>query len=860
LSAPTRPEAINDTTPPRLRRPRAFGLRFAATAGYDERNRRTQASDPLSNDTTFTYDAAGNLLTVTDPLSHVTEYTYSARNKVLSIEDAEGGVTSFTYDILDRLTSLTDPVNNTTSWTYDALGQVLIEENELGEQRLFAWDDEGNLLGRQDRNARVIELNYDNLDRVTSEVWKTSLFGTTVKTISSTFDAGGRLTQVSDGTSTEAMTYDNANRMTQVVSSMTNRSSVTFANTLDSRGLRTALTTTVATTADFVNNYTRDAAGRLTQVTQAGPTGGNAVSQKRVNLAYDGAGRLDTISRYTDTAGTEAVATSDYAYDIAGRISGLTHATGGTTWADYDFTWDAASRITQIVSPDGTADYTYDDTNQLLTADHSVLADETYSFDLNGNRTMSGYATAGNNRMTSDGTWDYEYDDEGNRTAKEKISTGERVEYAWDHRNRLTGVTYRNGSGTVTNTVALAYDVFDRLATKAVDDNGNGTVDRREGYAHDGVHLALVFDSATATLPSERYLHGDAVDQLFAGEDVTSGADADVMWVMPDHLGTVKDLLRRDNAGTVTNLDHAEYDSFGVRLDTVAVTFRFGYTAREFDGDVGLQWNRARWYDASTGRWVSEDPIGFFGHDTNISRYCNSRSVDTVDPSGHSGRPLTFEELGLLTAIHSMGSPGGSGGSEQIWDALVDVQIFGKPTLGDVIAGRIEPIEYIVANIALSGRATAVTINNHIFMEAGVPPESPVTHSDSFGLLVHETCHVLQAKGVNEFLDATGISDLLGTNDEIEWITVYGVGSVIATSMGYHEYFGNPFEIQAYGISSGWHSWADRQVKAGHDPIHTIGLIYSWGQVALDFFGRLEFRPYVDASIGRQLDEQRKGK
>ncbi len=69
-----------------------------------------------------------------------------------------------------------------------------------------------------------------------------------------------------------------------------------------------------------------------------------------------------------------------------------------TKWADYGFAWDNASRITQIVSPDGTADY--DDTNQLVDADHTVLADEAYAYDSNGNRTMTGYSTGSNNQMT----------------------------------------------------------------------------------------------------------------------------------------------------------------------------------------------------------------------------------------------------------------------------------------------------------------------------------------------------------------------------------------------------------------------------------------------------------------------------
>ena len=39
------------------------------------------------------------------------------------------------------------------------------------------------------------------------------------------------------------------------------------------------------------------------------------------------------------------------------------------------------------------------------------------------------------------------------------------------------------------------------------------------------------------------------------------------------------------------------------RPDAGAVDHVFGYTGREWDKDVGLQYNRARWYDPALGTW-----------------------------------------------------------------------------------------------------------------------------------------------------------------------------------------------------------------------------------------------------------------
>ena len=49
---------------------------------------------------------------------------------------------------------------------------------------------------------------------------------------------------------------------------------------------------------------------------------------------------------------------------------------------------------------------------------------------------------------------------------------------------------------------------------------------------------------------------------------------------------------------------------------------------------TGLQYNRARYYDPTTGRWTTEDPIGFAGGDTNLYRYAGNNPTNRADPSG----------------------------------------------------------------------------------------------------------------------------------------------------------------------------------------------------------------------------------
>jgi uncharacterized protein RhaS with RHS repeats len=59
-----------------------------------------------------------------------------------------------------------------------------------------------------------------------------------------------------------------------------------------------------------------------------------------------------------------------------------------------------------------------------------------------------------------------------------------------------------------------------------------------------------------------------------------------------------------------------------------------------------LQNNGARWYDAITGRWLSQDPIGYRATDANLYRYCRNAPLTRSDPSGKE--PVT---IAITTAV-----------------------------------------------------------------------------------------------------------------------------------------------------------------------------------------------------------------
>jgi hypothetical protein len=151
--------------------------------------------------------------------------------------------------------------------------------------------------------------------------------------------------------------YDNVGRNTSILGAIAGLTpSVAVVNTFDADSRRTQAAFSIGGTGDLVNNYAFDNLGRMTRVEQTSQQGGYTVAPKRMDFAYDAASQWDTITRYANLAGTQLVATSDYTFDSASRLTALAHAKGGNTLASYTWSYDSVSRVTQLVSStDGTA-------------------------------------------------------------------------------------------------------------------------------------------------------------------------------------------------------------------------------------------------------------------------------------------------------------------------------------------------------------------------------------------------------------------------------------------------------------------------------------------------------------------------
>src|SRR5262245_23615300 len=124
-----------------------------------------------------------------------------------------------------------------------------------------------------------------------------------------------------------------------------------------------------------------------------------------------------------------------------------------------------------------------------------------------------------------------------------------------------------------------------------------------------------------------RYIRGDVIDQIFSRID--SGTN---YWELTDRLGSVRDVI--NNSAVIK--DTIGYDGFGGITSETDSSFRgrYAWTGREIDTEINLQYNRARYYDANTGRWIAQDPFGFDAGDSNLFRYVRNETSRETDPSG----------------------------------------------------------------------------------------------------------------------------------------------------------------------------------------------------------------------------------
>ncbi len=296
---------------------------------------------------------------------------------------------------------------------------------------------------------------------------------------------------------------------------------------------------------------------------------------------------------------------------------------------------------------------------------------ETYPYDAVGNRLsslgVSPYVYNESNQLSSTPRAGFSYDANGNTLSK--TEGGGTTNYTWDFENRLTSISLPGGG-----VVSFQYDPFGRRIRK-VSASGTGV------YVYDGDNQIEELNASGGVVA--RYTQGLGIDEPLAL--YRSGRK---YYYHADGLGSI--VAMTDNHGT-PKASHT-YDAFGNDSPPEpppppsSITNPFRYTGRELDSETGLYYYRARYYDPTTGQFLSEDPIRFEAG-PNFFRYVDDDPINKIDPFGTQAK----RGGGCGCTSWSASFPTGRG----------DKGVFPIAGAGDLCKGTAEP--YLIRSFQCEG-------------------------------------------------------------------------------------------------------------------------------------------------------------
>jgi RHS repeat-associated protein len=550
----------------------------------------TGITDPLGHTTTINCSSVGEPTQITDPLGNVSTLNYSGTD-LRSVTDALSRTVTFSVDPLGRVTSVTDPLGNINLKQYDTNDRVTQITDALNQTTKVAYDQNGNAISVTLPNTGSIQATYDGRNRrITrtdalkqSESWKYDGMGDVITysdrkgqvTTYAAPDALGRFTQINfaDGSSVSATAYDAGNHLLQITDSI----SGTTTRTYDGLDRLTGETTSQGSVS-----YQYYANGLRQSMTAAG--------QAPVNYVYDNANRLTSL-----TQGTESVS---FSYDNANRRASLTLPNGIV--ASYGY--NAANQLTGITystpanSTVGNLGYSYDATG------HRIAATGSFASNLLPTATTANGTFDLGNRQLSFNSQSLTYDADGNLT-NDGVNT-----YVWNARNQLAQI--KQGG---TATASFSYDSAGRRIAKTI---GGVTTD----YLYDGLNPVQETQGSVIN----PILTGLGIDERFARNEGSTRA-----YYLTDALGSTVALTN----ASASIIQQYQYDPYGNVSATATTTNPYLYTGRESDG-TGLYYYRARYYSSQMGRFISEDPMGFWGGQNNFYAYVAGDPTNYRDPTG----------------------------------------------------------------------------------------------------------------------------------------------------------------------------------------------------------------------------------
>ena len=555
-----------------------------------------------------------------------------------TISESGGDHTETTYDRLGRTVTTTDQRGVVHTYSYDAAGR-------LSDDAVTNWGSSG-VVGE---SVADIHTSYDDMGRVRS----VSSLGTgspaaTRNEVEYIYDGWGNEIKeyqahtgcVDEGTAPSVQyTYDDG-AGTAGVAAYLRLSAVTYPgeNRVVEYGYGSAGSQKIEEVVDYIMSRMEtisDNKGASSAFTYlgAGTVAVEDFTEPHVKLDYDPAGN-NTFSGFDRFGRIADQLWEHYALDngqevVDGPVDEYVYA--------YDRAGNVQSRENVVSENEGTPvnldeSYLYDDLDRLIEQKVNNVTQQTWTLDALGNDLSTGSYNAANEETPNQGSSGY--DAAGNSIV---LQSGDTAKYdAW---NRLVEVD--DGSGIVEQ---CFYDGTGRRIQILSNFSGNtaGTV---TDYYHSGQQVVQVdtHDGSGNFEGRQQYvwlplyvdtpiLHDtyNASHQLVATDRLyyTTDANHNVTAVVND-FGVVQERYAYKAYGQVTVYD-GTWQNPG-QTSSVGNTRLFA--GMDLDTSTGLYYDKARWYNYSTGTFVNRDPIGYSGG-INLYEYCNDSPLIYTDPTG----------------------------------------------------------------------------------------------------------------------------------------------------------------------------------------------------------------------------------
>ena len=306
---------------------------------YDTGNIQTE-TDVNGAQTSYTYGACGNSFptTISEPLSLSKSLTWNCTGGVTtSVTDENGKTQSYAYATNPDFwwpNSSTDQESNVTNFAYT--GQTSVESS---------------LLFNGSSSTTDVLATTDGLGRGYVNQLREAPGSSTYDSVENNYDTDGRPNRVT-------LPYAGS-------AGQTNSSAPSTTRTFDALGRKTQITNGSTPPAQTTFTYTQNDTYRTRG---PAPTGENA---KRRQYEYDALGNLTSVCEITSVTGsgtcgqTSAVTGfwTKYTYDADNNLTGVTQNAQSSTTQTRSYTYDGLNRMTSETNPEtgnAAVTYTYD--------------------------------------------------------------------------------------------------------------------------------------------------------------------------------------------------------------------------------------------------------------------------------------------------------------------------------------------------------------------------------------------------------------------------------------------------------------------------------------------------------------------